>query len=190
MAVPVPLLLSLSMMVICFSDRMLHLRGWDTVWISKVKGHADEGMVFDGRVREADRLGNNAADEAADYGRRRVGNIVVDARRNLFGVCGRWYPVILDIPRFFIVISRTVVNHDGREGTALDPLVWSAGARPKKRRLVHAIRDRAFLPGPPSIWESEWLDVPASAICADDVAHWPYSPGLLVQWVSFLETLH
>ena len=167
-------------------DRMLHLRGRDTVRISKVKGHADEGMVLDGRVREVDRLGNDAADEAADYGRRRVGNAVIDARRNLSGVCGRWCPVILDLHRFFIAISRTVVNHDGRDGTAPDPLVWSAGARPKRRRLVHAVRDRAFLPGPPGIGGSEWIRVPTSAVSADDVALWPYSPGLLGKWVSFL----
>ena len=70
-------------------ERMLHLRGPDTVRISKVKGHADEVMVLHGRVREVDRIGNNAADEAADFGRRRVGPLVIDARRNLSGVCGR-----------------------------------------------------------------------------------------------------
>ena len=48
------------------------------------------------------------------FGRGRVGNLVIDARRNLSGVCGRWYPVILDHHRFFIAISRAVVNHDGR----------------------------------------------------------------------------
>ena len=42
-------------------ERMLHLRGLDTVRISKVKGHADEGMVLDGWVRELDTLGNDAA---------------------------------------------------------------------------------------------------------------------------------
>ena len=78
-------------------ERMLHLRGPDTVRISKVKGHADEGMVLDGRVREIDKLGN----EAADFGRRRVGHLVIDARRNLSGVCGRWYPVVLDLHRFY-----------------------------------------------------------------------------------------
>ena len=83
-----------------------------------------------------------------------------------------------------------MVNHVGRGGTAPDPLVWSAGAHPNRRRLVHAIRDRAFLPGPPGIWESEWLNLPSSAVGADDVAHWPYSPGHLVKWVSFLGTLH
>ena len=112
--------------------------------VTKVMGHADEGMVLDGRVREMDRLGNDAADEAADFGRRRAGNAVIDARRNLSEVCGRWYPVVLDLQRFFIAISRPVVNHDGREGTAPDPMVWSAGAHPKRRRLVHAVRDRAF----------------------------------------------
>ena len=97
------------------------------------------------------------------------------------GVCGRWYPVILDLHRLFIAISRAVVNHDGNDGTVPDPLVWSAGALPKRRRFVHAVRDRATLPGPPDIWDSEWISVPASVICAEDVAHWPYSPGLLVR---------
>ena len=66
-------------------NRMLRHRGLDTVRISKVKGHADREMVLNGRVRELDRLGNDAADEAADFGRRRVGNAVIDARRNLSG---------------------------------------------------------------------------------------------------------
>ena len=82
------------LLLIC---RMLRLRGLDTVRVTKVEGLADESMVLDDRVREVDRLGNDAADEAADFGRRRVGNVVIDARRNLSGVCGRWYPVILDL---------------------------------------------------------------------------------------------
>ena len=167
-------------------ERMLPLRGLDTARIAKVKGHADEGMVLDGRVQEIDRLGN----EAADFGRGRVSNLVIDARRNLSGVCGRWYPVLLDLHRFFIAISRAVVNHDGGIGIAPDPLVWSAGARHKRRRLVHAVRDRAFLHGPPGIWDSECVTVPASAICADDIVHWPYTPHLLVKWVAFFGALH
>ena len=50
--------------------------------------HADEAMVLHGQVREVDRLGNNAADDAADFGRCRVGNAVIDARRNLFVIAG------------------------------------------------------------------------------------------------------
>ena len=127
---------------------MLRLRGLDTVRVTKVKGNPDESMVLNGLVRESDRFVNSAADDTADFGRRRVGNAVIDARRNLSGVCGRWYLVILDLHRFFIAISRAVVNHDGGSGAAPDPLVWSAGALPKRRRLFHAVRDRAFLPGP------------------------------------------
>ena len=171
-------------------DRMLRQRGLDTVSISRVKGHADDGMVLSGRVRRENKLGNDAADEAAGLGRRRVSPAVIDARRNLSGVCGRWYPVILDLHRFLIAISRTVVNHDSLGGTAPDPLVWSAGALHKRRRLVHAVRDRAFLPGPPGIWCSEWCQVPAAVVCVEDIALWPYTLGLLVQWVSFLNSLH
>ena len=123
-----------------------------------------------------------------------VGNAVIAARRNLSGVCGRWYSVLLvliDFSRkFFIAIFRAVVNHDGRDGTAPDPLVWSVGALPWRRRLVHAVRDRFSLPGPPGVWDSEWVNIPASAVCAEDIAHWPYTPGLLVKWVSFLGSLH
>ena len=171
-------------------ERMLQFRGLNTVRITNVKGHADQSMVLDGRVRELERLGNDAADEAADFGRRRVGNAVIDARRDLSGVCGRWYPVLVDLHRFIIAISRAVVNHDGCGSTAPDPLAWSADALSKRRRLVHAVRDRAFLPGPPGIWDSGWVNVPSSALCAEDIAHWPCTTGLLVKWVSFLWSLH
>ena len=170
--------------------RMIDLRGSNTVRVAKVKGHADEGMVADGRVRVLDRLGNNAADEAADFGRRRVGPAVIDARRDLSGVCGRWYPVILDLHRFCIAISRAIVNHDGFGGTAPDPMVWSAGSMPKRRRLVHAVRNLALLPGPPAIWLGEWVAGPFVTFDADDVAQWPYTLGLMVKWVSFLSSLH
>ena len=56
--------------------------------------------------------------------------------------------------------------------------------------MVHAVRDRAFLPGPPGIWSSEWFQVPAPVVSAEDVALWPYTPGLLVKWISFLNSLH
>ena len=56
--------------------------------------------------------------------------------------------------------------------------------------MVHAVRDRAFLPGPPGIWSSDWFQVPVAVVCAEDIALWPYTPGLLVKWVSFLNSLH
>ena len=53
--------------LLCLVHHMLLLRGLDTVKVTKVKGHASEDMVVDGRVRDLDRLGNRAADEAADF---------------------------------------------------------------------------------------------------------------------------
>ena len=82
-------------------DHMLRHRGLDNVCNSKVKGHADDGMVLHGHVRREDKLGNDAADEAAGLGRRTVSLAVIDALRNLSGVCGRWYLVILNLHRFF-----------------------------------------------------------------------------------------
>ena len=79
------------------------MRGRDTVRISKVKGHAAEVMVRAGRVRELGRVGNSAADVAADFGRRRVDFPVIDARRNFAGVCGQWYPVVLELHRFLLL---------------------------------------------------------------------------------------
>ena len=74
-------------------DRMLQRRGLDTVCISKVKGHADDGMVLHGQVRREDKLGKTLLMRLLilDVG----GSVpaVIDARRNYSGVCGRWYPV-------------------------------------------------------------------------------------------------
>ena len=126
---------------------LVKARGPGTTAISKVKGHADEGLVRGGRVREADKVGNHMADEAADLGGRRVGADVIDARRNYSGACRAWYPVTRDLHRFFIAMARAVVINDGKGGIAPDPMVWSSAGRPKRRRPVEAVRDFAMLPG-------------------------------------------
>ena len=66
----------------------LSRREGDTVRVTKVWGHADGDMVQAGRVQDLDKVGNNAADEAADFGRRPVDPVVIDARRNLSGFAG------------------------------------------------------------------------------------------------------
>ena len=58
------------------------------------------------------------------------------------------------ICRFFIAIFQTVVNTDG---CVAPDLVWSAGGLPKRRRVVHAVRDAALLPGPAPIWDTGWV---------------------------------
>ena len=154
--------------------------------ISKVKGHADEGLVRSGQVRALDRYGNSRADEAADFGRRRVWPDVADAWRNLSGVCRRWYPLVLVLHRFFIAISRAVVNCADSSGLAPYSLVWSA----RGLRIVDVVRNVALLPGPLHLWDSGWVGVPPVAVTAVDICLWPYSVGILVKLETFLGSLH
>ena len=65
-----------------------------------------------------------------------------------------------------------------------------SGGAPKGRRVVHAVRDRAFLSGPSGIWDGEWGVVAATHFTCHDIELWPYSVGMLVKWVAFLCTLH
>ena len=165
--------------LILLIDRVLEQGARDTVRVTKVKGHGDVEMVRVGQVRELDKLGHDAADEAADFGRRRVDPAVIDATGKLCGVCRRWYPITLDLHRFFIAISRAVVSHVDCDGTAPDPLVWSGGALPNSRRLIHAVRNHAMLPGSAVIWTLDWVGLPPVFIVADGVGAWPYSVGLV-----------
>ena len=90
-----------------------------------------------------------------------------------------------------IAVARVSVNHDGKGGTAPDPLVWDQGSRPEVRKL--AIRfnvDLASLPGPPGFLYGPWVQVHGGSISGCDVAAWPYGVGILCRFSSFLGTLH
>ena len=176
--------------LLALAQRLLRWRGAGTAAVSKVKGHADEGLVAQGRVREVDRIGNNEADAAADLGRKRVHHVISDARRTLNRACARWYPVVCDLHRFFIAIARAALNEDGLAGTSLHPVVWATAANPKRRRVEPVVRNFAWLPGPPELWTARWFQVPGTCIDGADVAAWPFSVSLLVKVVCFLGTLH
>ena len=170
--------------------RMLVLAwGAGSTAISKVKGHADEGLVRRGQVREADKVGNEMADEAADFGRRRVREDVLGARRELARTCRIWYPVFPDLHRLFIAIARVSVNEDGRGGTAPDPLCWCSGAKGKRRRVLDAVGNFALIPGPQRLWVGSWVRWPEIAVSGDDVGRWPFSLGALVKLAAFLFSL-
>ena len=96
-----------------------------------------------------------------------------------------------DLHRFMVAIARVSVNHDGKGGTAPDPLVWDQESRPKVSKLAIRVNvDLASLPGPPGFLCSSWIQVNAGHITASDIAAWPYSVGILVKFTSFLNTLH
>ena len=83
-----------------------------------------------------DKHGNAEADDAADLGRRHQPELLIDTWRALLNARNHWYPIMQQIHRFMIAISRVTVYHEGerRRGSASDPLVWDHGGRKKQRR--------------------------------------------------------
>ena len=80
-----------------------------------------------------------------------------------------------------------MVDHDDGDGTAPDPLIWSAGALPKRRRVGGEDRGIAiFLVLHLSGDRSGFVLFP---LRLHDVGAWPCSVGLLVKFVAFLGTL-
>ena len=62
--------------------------------------------------------------------------------------------------RFMVAVSRVVVNHDGRGGSAPDPTVWDGGSRCKQRKVdIRVTVDLATLPGPPGFLDGPWVQV-------------------------------
>ena len=169
---------------------MVRRRGLETVRISKVKRHADDEMVRMGSVRAIDTIGNDLSDRAASFGRRRVPVQVIDLRRHCAAACSFWYPLVLELGRFFIAIARAVVNEDGHGGTAFHPTVWSERGLAKRRKVVQAIWEYAWVPGPPGLWRHGSVGLLCAEVIAADARCWPFSVGILVKMCAFLGSLH
>ena len=86
--------------LVAIVQHMLTAGGPDTVRVTKVKGHATEVDVEQGRVRADDKVGNDEADVAARLGRRRQAEGLIDARRDLFTARDLWYPIVGQLHRF------------------------------------------------------------------------------------------
>ena len=177
--------------LIALVQYMIRTTGRETVRVTKVKGYAEDIDVQQGRVRVEDQLRNAEADTAADLGRRHQSEALIDARRRLLQARCHWYPFMADSHRFMITVARVSVNHDGKGGTAPDPLVWDQRSRLKIRKLAIRVNvDLASLPGPPGFLNNSWIQVDAGRITGDDIAAWPSSVGILIRFTSFLSTLH
>ena len=141
-------------------DWMLRLRGLDTVRISEVKGHADQGMVLDGRVRDLDRLGDDAADFWV------VGGLATLSLMLVVICLGFGMVLHLILQYGLLMPSPRGVGWFTRFGTGHScPCHLVSGARIGLMCLL-------------------------LLFFAEDVAHWPYSTCLLVKWVTFSGTLH
>ena len=171
-------------------NSMLCLRGVDTVKVSKVKGHAT-AMVDSGDVRLEDLIGNDGADTAADLGKFRQQDDVITARLDLLRTRRHWYPIVLELHKFMVAISRVEVNHDGDGGTAPDAMVWDSGGLVKPRASsLRVTVDHATLPGPPGFLGSSWCTLDPTPLTLDAVAVWPNSVNILLEFSSFLAKLH
>ena len=125
------------------------------------------------------RLVDQQSDAAADLGRRRQSEVLIDARRRLLQARSHWYPIMSDLHRFMIVVVRVSVNHDGRGGAAPDPLVWDQGSKPQIRKLDIRIHvDLASLLGPPGFLNSSWIQVDAGRITGAGIVAWPCSVSI------------
>ena len=170
-------------------ENILADQGPDSAQIGKVNGHADESMGRDGRMRMLDKIGDDLVDGAADFGRR-VPPAIIDSERMVHSACTAWDSLILDLHRFFIAIPGEAVNRDGRGGTSIHPSVWSAGHVPERGRVLQAVREFAWVPGHPGLWDAgavSWLDI---VITPDDVPFWHFSVCSLVKICVFLRALH
>ena len=169
---------------------MVRYRSARSVKVSKVKGHATDLMVAEGKVRREDKHGNDAADVAANFGRLRQPEAVIDARRNLLRVKKEWYPTILSLHRFMVAIARESLNISDASGSIADPLVWDRGSKPKARRIGdRVVVDLAKLPGPPGFLDHDWYSLNSGPLTDADISLWPFSTSILVKFTSFLSTL-
>ena len=76
--------------LVALARYMIRTRGRDTVRVTKVKGHAEDVDVHQGRVRLLDKQGNAEADIAADLGRRHQSVVLIDAGRRLLKARSHW----------------------------------------------------------------------------------------------------
>ena len=85
-----------------------------------------------------------------------------------------------------IAVARVSVNHDGRGGTAPDPLIWDQGGRRKVRKTDIRVNVDLASPWPSWLlgWAGSWI------ISGADVAAWPCSVGILCKFTASFGTLH
>ena len=70
-------------------------------------------------------------------------------------------------------------------------MVWDHGGLFKTRASsLRIIVDHASLPGPPGFLDCSWCNIPLTPITQEDVAAWPHSVNILLEFTSFLASLH
>ena len=150
-------------------QELVRVRGPATSAVSMLGGHADEGMVLEGRDRDLHRIGNHLAHEAADFGRRRFNVATTDARRALsngfqfFGICDSSLQLV------GVLLMRM-----GVAGPFQIPWFGVLELKNKRRRTKEAVRDFALLLGLHRLWTGGWQSWPAILFSAADADRWRF----------------
>ena len=110
-----------------------------------------------------------------------------------FGKLGRiqWPPIYARERGIGVSFVSIEVNHNSHGSTAPDHMNWDKGSiiQPRASSL-RVIVDHASLPGSPGFLDSSWCSLSHSLITQEDVAVWPCSVNILVEFTSFFATLH
>ena len=115
----------------------------------------------------------------------------MDTWRALLNARNLLYPVILQLHGYMVAVSGVAVNHDGRRGSAPDPLVWDPGSERMQRKTDIRINvDLVFLAGPLGFLNGPWVQVHGGCITGSDVAACPCSVSMLCKFSVFLCTLY
>ena len=93
---------------------------------------------------------------SADLGRGRQPELLIDTGRALLNARNHWYPIMQQLHRFMIAISRVTVFHDGRRVSAPDP---HGGRRKLRRTDIRVNVDLASLHGPLGFLSGPWVQV-------------------------------
>merc|ERR1712106_846391 len=86
--------------------------------MGKVKGHATDEMVGDGKVRLIDKEGNDQADKAAETGARLHGKILINIAGIFHFRCKRYLALVKAVHRHIIegyAIHRALLERTGSD---------------------------------------------------------------------------
>ena len=98
------------------------------------------------------------------FGWRHQTELLIDARRSMLQARTLWYPVMQ-------LHDCCCVNHDGKGGSAPDPLAWDQGGPRKVRKTDIRINvDLASLPEPCGFLNGPWMQLQGGCISGTDVA--------------------
>ena len=151
--------------------------GWVLCVFPTSRGHADEAMVRTGTVRGLDKLGNEGADEAAEFGRRRfLGGLLMLGGIFLVFVLDGVLLSLYCIASLFLFLELLILLSGLLEVLPKgDELRCGIGLF-YLDRLIFGLVLGSLLLSPP--------------FSCRDIEVWPFSVGMLVKWVSFLSSLH